>query len=606
MIGFKHQLAAQVTSMNILPQCIMLWDRSLCCVSVNRSTSHNFLALDSAFVDKQFFSDLPISDEHRGVIRRAMDQARTSGRQAEIKQSLTIDNRLVEIDTSVIPQYENDHFIGLLTVCHRTKVEARNDDRVWENLCLVSSEPYFLLRQDGTVLRANRDFLNHSANEWLNQAFDQSLNLEDRQIFSAGLKRVFETGELVRFEASKGDRTFVVTLMKYTGGAPKTILVRLNEVTRFKQLRVVEEGRLALLNDALSGADEGIFLFHVSGKVVFRNKAAQKLFPELPQYAVDLVKVLKNRIYSVDTKEIIDPLDLGLFDALQGNSTVKDRFILKRSKDMFTLESTAQPLDRGEGIGAYTIWVLRDVSSDALRIAGLKEVNARMDSFVRAAAHDLQTPVNNIHNLSKLLLRAESTDAKNSISERITESATVLHELLEGLMQLAEAKVVEDIAAQDIDLEAVVKSVLSVLQNELEEANAKVNIQLQAQYIKFNATYIRSIVFNLLTNAIKYRSDQRNLELTIKSQTATNGIWFSVIDNGIGIDLSKSKSELFKPFKRFTEKGNGKGIGLSLVKSFVEQNGGEIMVESEPDSGSCFKLLLRSYEPQLTQYGLFD
>lgn len=606
MIGFKHQLAAQVTSMNILPQCIMLWDRSLCCVSINRSTSHNFLALDSAFVDKQFFSDLPISDEHRALIRRAMDGARTSGRQAEIKQNLTIDNRLVEIDTAVVPQFEDDQFIGLLTICHRTRAEAKNNNNVWENLCAVSSEPYFMLRQDGTVMRANRDFFNKSAQEWVNQSFDQSFNLEDRQIFNAGLKRVVETGELVRFETSKGERAFVVTLMKYVGGTPNTILVRLDEVTRFKQLRVVEEGRLALLNDALSGADEGMFLFHVSGKVVFRNKAAQKLFPELPQYAVDLVKVLKNRIYSANTKELIDPLDLGLFEALHGQTTVKDRFILKRSDELFTLESTAQPLDRGEGTGAYTIWVLRDVSSDAKRIAGLKEVNARMDSFVRAAAHDLQTPVNNIHNLSKLLVRAESTEAKNSISERITESATVLHELLEGLMQLAEAKVVEDVSAHDIDLEAVVKSVLSVLQSDLEEINAKVVLQLDAQYIKFNATCIRSIIFNLLTNAIKYRAEHRNLELTITSQTATNGIWFSVVDNGIGIDLSKSKSELFKPFKRFTEKGNGKGIGLSLVKSFVEQNGGEIMVESTPDRGSCFKLLLRSCEPQLTQYGLFD
>jgi two-component system CheB/CheR fusion protein len=67
-------------------------------------------------------------------------------------------------------------------------------------------------------------------------------------------------------------------------------------------------------------------------------------------------------------------------------------------------------------------------------------------------------------------------------------------------------------------------------------------------------------------------------------------------DNGLGIDLQKYGNSLFEPFKRLTTQGEGSGLGLHLVKTMVEHNGGLIQVKSEPGIGTSFTLYLKEYE----------
>jgi two-component system phosphate regulon sensor histidine kinase PhoR len=105
---------------------------------------------------------------------------------------------------------------------------------------------------------------------------------------------------------------------------------------------------------------------------------------------------------------------------------------------------------------------------------------------------------------------------------------------------------------------------------------------------------------------VKYHEPNRLLNIVISTAEATNGLWLTVQDNGRGMDLTTQSHEIFKPFTRLTNDGEGHGVGLSLVKSFVESNGGEIHVESSPGNGSTFKLLLRNYTLNAQQYELFE
>lgn len=112
--------------------------------------------------------------------------------------------------------------------------------------------------------------------------------------------------------------------------------------------------------------------------------------------------------------------------------------------------------------------------------------------------------------------------------------------------------------------------------------------------------YVRSIFSNMISNAVKYRSLNRKLNLHIRTIHTDNAVLLSFQDNGIGIDLEKFKDKLFSPFHRFSPEIDGRGIGLYLVKNMVESNGGTLSVTSTVNEGTEFTFRLIPFEGSLT------
>lgn len=264
--------------------------------------------------------------------------------------------------------------------------------------------------------------------------------------------------------------------------------------------------------------------------------------------------------------------------------------------------------DQSMVVAAFPKQKSRSGSKTALehQLIELRQINHRVDAFLRTASHDLRLPVTNLKNFSRLLVRTKSEKGRTELVERIANAAELLEELLDGMMEMAESRNAPEEGGELINLQNIIDEVLSVLEEQLQLAGAVVRVSLDEGELVYRRAFARSIVFNLLSNAIKYRSSERRLEITVASKASTNGVWLSVSDNGIGMDLAQQKDKLFKPFKRLSDEGAGKGVGLSLVKSFIEANHGEIRVESEQGVGTTFRLFLRSYEPEVKQYELFD
>jgi signal transduction histidine kinase len=107
--------------------------------------------------------------------------------------------------------------------------------------------------------------------------------------------------------------------------------------------------------------------------------------------------------------------------------------------------------------------------------------------------------------------------------------------------------------------------------------------------------FIFSVLKNLISNAIKYRDDERALQIELESKRENDKVLVTVKDNGIGIDLKKYGDRLFKVFSRLTDRADGTGIGLYIVRNLVEGNGGSIKVESEPGKGTTFYCYLKEY-----------
>jgi signal transduction histidine kinase len=113
--------------------------------------------------------------------------------------------------------------------------------------------------------------------------------------------------------------------------------------------------------------------------------------------------------------------------------------------------------------------------------------------------------------------------------------------------------------------------------------------------ITYIEIFIKSIFSNLLDNAIKYRSPERQLHIRVTGSSKDNKLVLTFSDNGRGIDLTLAGSRLFLPFNRFSNDTEGSGIGLYLIKNIVERNGGNIEINSTPGKGTTFRIVLREY-----------
>jgi signal transduction histidine kinase len=108
--------------------------------------------------------------------------------------------------------------------------------------------------------------------------------------------------------------------------------------------------------------------------------------------------------------------------------------------------------------------------------------------------------------------------------------------------------------------------------------------------INFPKRYLTSILLNLLTNAIKYRSPQRSLIITIKTHIHKDYTILSFSDNGIGIDMQKFGHKVFGLYQRFHNNIDGKGLGLYIIKSQVDAMDGKVEVESAENEGTTFRI----------------
>jgi signal transduction histidine kinase len=117
----------------------------------------------------------------------------------------------------------------------------------------------------------------------------------------------------------------------------------------------------------------------------------------------------------------------------------------------------------------------------------------------------------------------------------------------------------------------------------------------EAEEIVTIKSYLHIIFFNLISNSLKYRQPTVPPMIKITSRKENDKIVLLFEDNGIGIDLSKVGEHVFGLYKRFhTDKADGKGMGLYMVKTQVESMGGKISISSEVNTGTQFRIEFNS------------
>ncbi len=225
----------------------------------------------------------------------------------------------------------------------------------------------------------------------------------------------------------------------------------------------------------------------------------------------------------------------------------------------------------------------------------LERINNDLDNFIYTASHDLKSPVVNLQGLTRIIrqklsgeLGPENMELLNMVDKSVNKLRNTISELTEI------AKVQKDLEqdAEKVCFREIAEDVKEDINGMIAESGAIVSEEWLVPEIFYPRNNLRSILYNLLSNAVKYRSPDRQAKICISSFIEKGYIVLKVEDNGLGISLQQ-QPKLFSMFKRFHAHVEGTGIGLYIIKRIVENRGGQIKVESDPTSGSIFKVYLR-------------
>ena len=250
---------------------------------------------------------------------------------------------------------------------------------------------------------------------------------------------------------------------------------------------------------------------------------------------------------------------------------------------------------------ANWLWVcsLTDIDEQKQRHQVLEEknrelsiINNDLDNFIYTASHDLRSPIANLEGLTSLLIKNREghfNDQEKKIFDLMYVSIERFKGTLRDLTDIVRAQKEVDESRLAIPFQEILAEVLLDVAPLVQETDVQIETDFGVADISYARKNLKSIMYNLVSNALKYRSPARPLRLYIRTEAHDTHALLTVRDNGLGMTAAQ-QGKLFSMFRRFHTHVEGSGIGLYIVKRIVENAGGRIEVESQVGEGTTFRV----------------
>ena len=225
----------------------------------------------------------------------------------------------------------------------------------------------------------------------------------------------------------------------------------------------------------------------------------------------------------------------------------------------------------------------------------LRELSDMRSRFVAMVCHEFRNPLNNIalsvsslHRYDTQLSPTDKADYLLAINDNVGRMTQMIDDIL--VIGKIEAKVLE-VSPQPLDLVAFCQKLLARREYERPEAPIRFSCRSRQLMACLDERLLRSILSNLLSNAMRYTPDENGIQLKLAKRQEM--VILQVQDEGMGIPTA-DKRQLFEPFHRGRNVSNipGTGLGLSIVKQFVDLQEGTLQVVSKVGQGSTFTVRL--------------
>ncbi|MCK0192533.1 sensor histidine kinase [Arenibacter sp. F20364] len=224
--------------------------------------------------------------------------------------------------------------------------------------------------------------------------------------------------------------------------------------------------------------------------------------------------------------------------------------------------------------------------------------NAQLLDYNNIVAHNLRAPTTSVSALVSMLGEAEDYEQAKSYFPKLQKVTHAINTLVDDL--LVYVRILNDddlVGMENIAMEPLIEASLDLYVETLDKETIEVRTDFSAwNEIKFSRIYLQSVIQNLVSNAIKYRDVSKKPVINIRTLWENDKKVLIVEDNGIGVDLDRYGSDIFKLYKRFHRGLSGKGMGLFLVKTQLESLNANIEVASVLGQGTTFKITFDNYE----------
>ena len=271
----------------------------------------------------------------------------------------------------------------------------------------------------------------------------------------------------------------------------------------------------------------------------------------------------------------------------------------KKNKEEYWVRFSMIPIYNSDNELSHWISIQKDVTEERKQekekeqlIRELTQNNKDLKQFSYITSHNLRAPLSNLIGLLNLIEDIPINDSELSeIINGFKKSTHLLNETINDLVKIIVIKDKISIQKENVTINEVVEHVFSQLKFQIEQSKPILKLNFdEADIIYTNKAYLESILINLLTNSIKYKSETKKLKISITIKKTNNSTILKFKDNGIGIDLKRNSEHIFGLYQRFHDYPDSKGLGLYLVKSQIESLGGTIAIESEVNKGTEFTL----------------
>lgn len=221
------------------------------------------------------------------------------------------------------------------------------------------------------------------------------------------------------------------------------------------------------------------------------------------------------------------------------------------------------------------------------------EQNKRLLNFSYIVSHNLRSHTSNIESIISLIDLAESDEEKNELMLLLKTVSISLDETMKHLNEVVNINTNISLIINPLNLSLYINKAIEVLNEQIVLSGTTFIINVPSDtMINYNSAYLESILYNLISNAIRYKHNERKPIITINFYKEKEQDVLEISDNGIGVDLIKNGDKIFGMYKTFSNNSDARGIGLFITKNQIDAMGGTLTIESTINVGSTFKIYI--------------
>jgi len=344
------------------------------------------------------------------------------------------------------------------------------------------------------------------------------------------------------------------------------------------------------LNSLINSMGDGVIAIDEQQKIVMYNGAALNILDRnasmTGQYLSEVLKIIDKSNVQVDVSKMVTASSTATFS--------RDYRLQYPDKSQINLYVSIAPVRLGYGQAGTKGYVvlLRDITRE-------KSLEEERDEFISVVSHELRTPIaiaeGNVGNAQVIADKSGNLAQIKEALKQAHDQILFLSGMINDLSTLSRAERGKlNVEIEAINIHELLTSLASLYKPEAEQKGLTISVELDPslELLQSSQLYVREILQNFITNAIKYTEKG---SVTISAKKSATGVEFAIHDTGIGI----SKGDQERVFDKFfrsedfrTRQNNGTGLGLYVTMKLARLIHAEITMTSELNKGSTFKILV--------------